>query len=647
MLLRCADGLTRNCYPIIAGFVADYEEQALITGVKNGQHCVICQIPPGEREHLTPVDRYPLRTHQYTHGLIVHGRRDRKRKRNHSSVTHRRPMERYTIPDGRDTAMDVDDITSFMWDFQRVNMHEIMHVDLLHQCFKGVVHRAITEWVLPALKDTLGDSLATASLDRRFAAIPPFPMLKRFTAFSNISQWTGVEQKALLRQLVPVLAPLLSRPMIQFVRAVVDFTLHAQYFSHDTDTLLWMEAALQRIDLLKEIFRPFTAPTTGFNFPKLHALSHYPMMIRKFGSADGFDTAMFEAAHRYIVKDWYKLTNRHDTFEQQIFEHNQRAIKMLSMQDLLDFKVKQANPPDPKEVPAQITAPARPLNLDSLGWAPSTSDERHFISSYYTPSRISHPFLRQGAPYWRYAATVAGHLQLPCFLDALAAFVREERRRHLRIRTTNLSVNQKESDSTFINHFLVCIHPSLSCWKVDRDDGMNTNYRTKEFVRCRPWQFQGQGRWRRDCVWVQEYPQTSDQIRPLQGRLPGQLLVIISIIDPSPGVPNDIPCVYSGALIDVYTLRNQGRQNAQHGMIEAQRHPPNIDPTQRSLGYQRFYHLGLILRSAHLIAASDSQQNIFYINPYVDQDQYATVFDEDFLEKDAKIAQQVAANLAS
>lgn len=59
------------------------------------------------------------------------------------------------------------------------------------------------------------------------------------------------------------------------------------------------------------------------------------MMIRKFGSADGYDTAMFEAGHKYIVKEWYPLTNKRATFEQQIFEHNQRAVKILAMHDLI------------------------------------------------------------------------------------------------------------------------------------------------------------------------------------------------------------------------------------------------------------------------------------------------------------------------
>jgi hypothetical protein len=32
-MMTCADGYIRHCYPVIAGIMADYEEQVLITGV--------------------------------------------------------------------------------------------------------------------------------------------------------------------------------------------------------------------------------------------------------------------------------------------------------------------------------------------------------------------------------------------------------------------------------------------------------------------------------------------------------------------------------------------------------------------------------------------------------------------------------------
>ena len=62
-LVTCADGYTRRCYPIIAGFMADYEEQVLITGIKKAQHYSICIVLPHEQENLTK--RWDNHTHEH------------------------------------------------------------------------------------------------------------------------------------------------------------------------------------------------------------------------------------------------------------------------------------------------------------------------------------------------------------------------------------------------------------------------------------------------------------------------------------------------------------------------------------------------------------------------------------------------------
>lgn len=641
--MRCADNKVRHCFPVIAGFSVDYEEQAFLTGVKSGQHCVTCRIPPSQRENLTPLERYPLRDHQYSQDLIQHIRTvGRKRKRDEGDGVHESTDE-HDLKE-----MAIDDIVSFMWSFRRVNIHEVMHIDILHQCFKGIVHRSLNEWIIRALQHRDGIVQANAAIDDRFRSIPTFSKLKLFPSYSTVTQWSGVEQKALLRQVIPALAPLLPTKMIQFMRAVVDFTLHAQYFSHDAETLSWMEAAIKRIDILKQGFQDYTAFNTGFNIPKLHAITHYLMMIRKFGSADGYDTAMFEACHKFMVKELYPLTNKRASFEQQIFEHNQRAVNMLAMHDLFLSNSEKSPVSGVREDRAQTTMASRPLNLDALGWDLSDVSEHMRITRNmrFVPSRKQLPHIRCSPRYWRQASTVARVTNQPGFLDALAVFVREERRRARGERSTNFALNRKEDDCSWVGDYLVCIHPSISCWKNDRDDGTNADVRVKEFVRCDP-RWQRKGQWRHDYVWVQEYPDADDHQRyPLQGRLPAQMLVILSVLDlQCPQTTRKAPVkasVYTGAFLDVYSLRDQGRQNSRHGMIEARRHVHVVSSSLRSLGHRRFYHLGLIQRSAHLVPSLDDESEVYYINSYIDWDQYSTVYDPDFLSKDLAIAQSIA-----
>src|SRR5580692_2595653 len=97
-----------------------------------------------------------------------------------------------------------------------------MMIDVLHQLLKGITMYLIT-WVktltsdiLPAVRKrkrqgrTIKESSGSIQLDERFRCVPAFTGLKRFSRFSDVKQWTGVEQKTIIRQLIPVITPLLS-----------------------------------------------------------------------------------------------------------------------------------------------------------------------------------------------------------------------------------------------------------------------------------------------------------------------------------------------------------------------------------------------------------------------------------------------------
>ena len=76
MRILYADNAERLCYPIIAGIMADYEEQVLITGVKNQRHCSMCKVPPNDRENICRDPPWPARTHADTQAQIRRQRRE-------------------------------------------------------------------------------------------------------------------------------------------------------------------------------------------------------------------------------------------------------------------------------------------------------------------------------------------------------------------------------------------------------------------------------------------------------------------------------------------------------------------------------------------------------------------------------------------
>lgn len=188
--MLCADGHTRRGYPILCGIIVDYQEQTLITGVKNNQRCTICKVPPKGRGELLK-GSWAFRTHQDTQ----------------EQIQRQRSMR--VDPSSDDW---VHDAPCFAWNHAHFNIHEGMLADILHQLLKGLVMYTV-KWiqqfisqVVPKIR-TRGDrGVAKAvrngktQLDQRFKDVPVYTSLRRFarTDFSKVTEWTGDEQKAIV-----------------------------------------------------------------------------------------------------------------------------------------------------------------------------------------------------------------------------------------------------------------------------------------------------------------------------------------------------------------------------------------------------------------------------------------------------------------
>jgi hypothetical protein len=638
--IKCADGRYRHCFPIITGIIADYEEQVLLTGVKSGRHCTVCQVPPSERENLQI--RWPKRTHEYTQQLIAWQRQ------NPSDISK------------EEKAMMVHDVGCFAWSHPYTNIHTAMMVDMLHQLLKGVIHYLI-EWIKSHLSATitrkrkrdangniaLQDTGGLDQLDHRFQSVPPYPGLKTFTNFNNVKQWTGVEQKAVARQLIAVVTPLLNasdKAMIMYARAAIDFWTLAQYSSHDDNTLKYMEHALYQMDMLKSAFRNYRINSRDkdesghFNFPKFHAITHYPEFIRMFGTTDGVDTSQMEAAHKWIVKEHFSRTNKHADFQEQIIRHSTRQTNAMAMEELiLHGQTKPVTAAD-DQLEAKVTRPSRPLNLVQYGWKAAKSGGSN--------DRIT-------------AGQLDQVIQIDGLLDALAVFVRECRNKEDGVVVPPHLMDRRERDASWVKSIGVQVHGSITCWKPDGKDSNDLQKLTEEFVRCSP-NWQGKKLWRRDYVWMQEYTEEITRGSVLGGRRLGELQLIISVQDhersrmiaDDDGIPRKKSAVYTGALLDRLQVLNSGRPHEIHGMVEARRCPcrRTLSETcwsssrKRNLGCRSFYLLESVIRSAHVIPTSAEHES-FYVNNYIDWDQYNTLYDPNFLQNGKRLAKQLARQL--
>jgi hypothetical protein len=298
----------------------------------------------------------------------------------------------------------VHDVENFTWKYPNLNIHKAMMIDVLHQLLKGITMYLIT-WVqsltstlLLAVRKrkrqgrTIKESSGSIQLDERFQCVPAFTGLKRFSRFSNVKQWTDVEQKVIIRQLIPVIAPLLSTKepgAIHCARTIVDFILLAQYKTHDDEMFEYLDHALYRIDRTKAVFKQFhpvdKATDEGhFNFPKFHAMTHYASGIREYGAADNCDTEYSEAGHKYHVKAFYGRTNKRRGYD-QICLHNTRRTNMLAMDNVLFHRKTRYTTQSSNDIKAQVSVPTKKQNLIQLGWIIDDTEHQYLLQRGINP----------------------------------------------------------------------------------------------------------------------------------------------------------------------------------------------------------------------------------------------------------------------
>ena len=657
--IECADGWTRRCFPVIAAMAIDHEEQVKVTGVKSNQHCTMCKVAPTEREDLE--GWAPWRTHKDT---------QQQHERQRSS--------KISKTDGS----WVHDVDCFAFGHRYVNIHTTLMVDLLHQLLKGVLMHTV-KWVQDLLEDEMpqrktkriksvvesisnrgtkhrngSKQIVRDIVDKRFATVPSYSKLRVFRHYSTVTQWTGKEQKSLLRQVVPVFSPLLEEVgalhALRFLRAVVDFILLASYRSHDDDTLRFMTLALYRMNQYKEVFRKYRSGRRPsgreedteeghFNFPKFHAMVHYTDMIKRLGNAVELESGHFEALHIFLVKHFFKQTNRKPGWEDQIMEHNHRRLNILAQFDI-GFAARTMTAAEKREWSEQAVQPTEAVDVHKFfGW------------------RRKLHYGKPGArDTWRTVAEVEELLGQPIgthLRQAAAVFVRESRgHRHAaggNGTTVCRDPDALESDDRWIRQYRMRFHASIRCWKKTGEDPSDPDAVEQDMVRCAPnWQgIEGNGRY--DWIWVQEYS-TEDRHHgndrtpqiAFDGRLPAKVRFVVSIEDQSrTGYANrgdnmsQAP-LYTGAFVELYQPKSrEGFADKVHGMTVITPVPPS--PSKSTMRGRRIYPLTSIHHSIHVVATEEpgmKSAGHMYINNTVDFATYNMLWNPTWEADEARTA---------
>ncbi|KAF9522541.1 hypothetical protein CPB83DRAFT_917238, partial [Crepidotus variabilis] len=301
-IVKCPDGHYRRAIYGLGPYIADYPEQALLACVVQGW-CAKCF---AMSDDLDAPCR--LRSKTVTETLI-------------SGFEAQDLWDAYGI---------IADVSPFTSDFPRADIHELLAPDLLHQVIKGTFKDHLVTWVGEYLKLTVGEARANTiidDIDRRIAAVPPFPGLRRFPDGRRFKQWTGDDSKALMKVYLPALIGYVPAEILKTFQAFLDFCYLVRRSVLDEKALDQIDNALQRFHQYREVFRDAGVRPDGFSLPRQHSLKHYRHLIEEYGAPNGLCSSITESKHVKAVKKPWRRSNKFHALGQMLLT-NQRLDKL-------------------------------------------------------------------------------------------------------------------------------------------------------------------------------------------------------------------------------------------------------------------------------------------------------------------------------
>ena len=203
--------------------------------------------------------------------------------------------------------------------------------DALHQWHKLFQDHPI-EWA----KSWLG----TKELDLRVSVLQPRVGFRHFrNGFTRFRQHTGKETKDLERVFLGVIAghKNVTDGILKAMRALLDFIYLAQYESHSTVTLNYLQGALHNFHKNKQHVansgvRSGQRQNGEFHIPKIELMQHVGRLVKLLGSAPQFSSEQTERCHINMAKEPYKATNRKAYVEQMCrFLDRKERIRLFSV----------------------------------------------------------------------------------------------------------------------------------------------------------------------------------------------------------------------------------------------------------------------------------------------------------------------------
>ena len=125
------------------------------------------------------------------------------------------------------------------------------------------------------------------------------------------------------------------------MRAFLDFLYLAQYDSHSTSTLKYLENALETFHRHKNAIADSgvcqgAQRRDAFNIPKLELMHHVKRLVELLGSTPQFSSEQVERCHIKMAKHPYEATNR-KSYAAQMCRYLDRGERIRMFSTLLEY----------------------------------------------------------------------------------------------------------------------------------------------------------------------------------------------------------------------------------------------------------------------------------------------------------------------
>ncbi|KAJ7480981.1 hypothetical protein FB451DRAFT_1350862 [Mycena latifolia] len=576
-----ADGHYRRVIYGLGPYIADYPEQVLLACVVQGW-CPRCTAsskdldgPSGRRSQVHTETLFDV----FDHGTM---------------------WDEYGV---------VPDVLPFTWDFPRADIYELLSPDLLHQVIKGTFKDHLVSWVGEYLEATHGKKEAKkimADIDRRIAAVPPFPGLRRFPEGRGFKQWTGDDSKALMKVYLPAIEGHVPPQMLRAFSAFLDFCYLVRRNVVDEATLTAIDAALARYHQERVIFAESGVCPDGFCLPRQHSLTHYRYLIQQFGAPNGLCSSITESKHIKAVKQPWRRSSRYEALGQML-TINDRLDKLASARvDFVDRGMMAG--PSARRLAAPDPPVANDEDDDDDGGA---IDERRILGEVLLAKKPVRGYPRD-------PLALAQHLNLPQLPALIRRFLYLQNNPDHDVDTVPL-LNVPLDDCPDAPRS-VRVFPSAIAKFYAPSDQSGIRGMLRERVRAvRSWRGRAP---RYDCVFVEGNP----DLPGFGGLLAARVLLFMSF--------KHLGITYPCALVTWFSvIGEEPCSDVGMWMVE-----PDVDHRGRRV--MDIIHIDTILRGAHLIGIygdsllprhfkhSDTLDRFkaFYVNKYADHHAHEIAF---------------------